>query len=117
VALQQTPSAQMPLMQSVPSVQGPPWFCLHPPLPSQTFVVPAHSLAGSSPLPMFVHVPNEPARLQAWHVPGHVLLQQTPSVQKPETHWPGSVHELPVAIKQDPEPLQALVPVQFGASG
>jgi hypothetical protein len=35
---------------------------------------------------MFVHAPTLPARLQAWHVPPHALLQQTPSEHDPLVH-------------------------------
>lgn len=44
---------------------------------------------------MFVHLPGEPGTLQLRHAPSQALWQQTPSTQKPDSHWLASVQEAP----------------------
>jgi hypothetical protein len=41
------------------------------------------------------HVPLDAGRLHASHWPPQALLQQTPSVQNEEAHWPPDVHAAP----------------------
>ena len=57
-------------------------------------------LCGSAlPVPTNVHVPRDPFRLQAWHS-GQVaalMLQQTPSTQRPAAHWLSALHASPCA--------------------
>ena len=42
-----------------------------------------------------VHVPMLPVCAQDMHVPTHERSQQTPSVQKPESHWDAAVQAVP----------------------
>ena len=44
------------------------------------------------PIPTLVHVPAWPSRLHASQPPPHPLLQQTPSMQKPDTHSRAVAH-------------------------
>ena len=82
---QQTPSTQLLLAQFEFSVQGVPLglSVVHAPLPLHV-AVPAHSLSGSRPLPMFPHVPSDPlpffAAVHAWQTPvayTHLTLPTT----------------------------------------
>ena len=59
-ALQQTPSTQLPLAQSVPTLHAAP--------------------------AIFAHPPANPLTSQALPAPQLATLQQTPSVQNPEAH-------------------------------
>ena len=69
--------------------------------------VPVHALEQ-----MLVHVPMDPATLQASHVLPHAALQQTPSTHNPDEQSVLAVHEVPFVdipgeIWQAPEPSQA----------
>jgi hypothetical protein len=44
-----------------------------------------------------LQVPTAPATLQAWQVPVHALLQQTPRTQKPERQSPAAAHRPPAS--------------------
>src|SRR5262245_52259022 len=60
--------------------------------------VAVHSLSGSMPSLMGKHVPFAPPVLtaeQARQRPPHVLLQHTPSTQKPDWHCVADVHDPP----------------------
>jgi hypothetical protein len=68
----------------------PPAYSLHPRLPSHTpfrlhEAAPSsgHSPSGSVPSEIAEHTPTPPVRLHLSHVPPHLVLQHTPSVQKP----------------------------------
>src|SRR3954470_9020495 len=65
--------------------------CAQAPLPLQAPVLPQALLLGQRPCGSVTVPTNEqvPAglRLQAWQVGQLPALQQTPSVQKPLTHW------------------------------
>ena len=63
VVLQQTPSTQLPLRQSLLAMQVWPLSSLQTPEPLQEPL--AHSLAGSCPFAMLEQVPTEPATLHA----------------------------------------------------
>jgi hypothetical protein len=83
--LQQKPSAHCPLAQlALPPGHGCPTAALHAPAPSQAFV-PMHgvvALASCWLAVTLLHVPSAPpvfAAAQAWQVPAHAVLQQTPS--------------------------------------
>jgi hypothetical protein len=74
--LQHTPSTQIPLAHSAGCEHAAPFeSVLQAPAPLQ-LVAPEHSFAGSCPAGMLVHVPSDPAMLQAWQAPLHALLQQ-----------------------------------------
>jgi hypothetical protein len=101
--LQAWQSPVQPWLQHTPSAQALDW---HSPLLAQPtplalkqvaeplqVVSSAHSLAGSWYAGTLVQVPVEPAMLQARQVPVQVESQQTPSAQKPETHWLAAVQE------------------------
>jgi hypothetical protein len=70
--LQQTPSAQLPPMHSVPAVHDCAFFFLQVPLESQLLV--PLQLSGSSAFVTAAQVPPGPA--QDWHVPQDATLQQ-----------------------------------------
>jgi hypothetical protein len=70
--LQQTPSAQLPPMQSVPPVHACPIFFLQAPLASQ--VLDPVQVSGSSALVTATQVP--PGPVQDWHVPQDAAPQQ-----------------------------------------
>ncbi len=87
---QHTPSTQKALWHSTPSAQVVPMgWSAHDPAPLHV-VGPPHSLSGSVPIVMLPQTPSAPlpffAEVHAWHVPVQLLLQQTPSAQKPEMH-------------------------------
>jgi hypothetical protein len=86
--------------------------------PHEAAVSSAHSLSGSVPFAIGLHVPMVPGILQALHVPLQVVLQQTPSTQTPLRHKLAccGLHELPFSSRQLPAPLQLCVPTQDGAS-
>ena len=48
-------------------------------------LAPAHSLSGSAPATIFVHVPVPFEHV--WQVPEQLVLQQRLSTQKPLMHW------------------------------
>ena len=52
---------------------------------------------GCCPAGTVEQVPRDPARLQAWHCPVQVELQQTPSTQVPEAHWSEAEQATPFA--------------------
>ncbi|MBK6577828.1 MAG: hypothetical protein IPG17_16845 [Sandaracinaceae bacterium] len=55
-----------------------------------------HSLAGSDPAGMLVHVPTLPATLHAWQSDPHELLQQKPSAQaNPPAQSDAAAHVCP----------------------
>ncbi len=69
-------------------------------LPEQNPVLPqvetasvAHSLSGSWPAGIAVHVPTVPPRLHFSQTPPHRVSQQTPSVQKPWAHSASVLHD------------------------
>ncbi|OGA71982.1 MAG: hypothetical protein A3G27_14495 [Betaproteobacteria bacterium RIFCSPLOWO2_12_FULL_66_14] len=90
------PTTQEAAAQTVPDA-----YFWHAPEPLQTPVVPhvdagcsAHSARGSAPAATFPHVPFAPLPVaieHAWHVPSHVVSQQTPSAQNPDAHRVASV--------------------------
>lgn len=107
--MQQTPSAQKPLKQSLDSVQLAPVAALLTQTPftqaavetqfaslaqlvGQVALVPLHAYEpqlGFAPMPpaeSTVHVPLEPARSQRSQPPAQAPLQQTPSTQLPDSH-------------------------------
>lgn len=117
VVLGQRRQAPLPLQApSWPQVVGSVWLQLpfgswpeatlaQAPAPLQTLQVP-HSFSGSLPLETEVQEPRLAARLQAWQVPAHAPLQQTPSTQKPELHSPAVPHTWPLAfLATHSEPL------------
>ena len=64
----------------------------------------AHSLSGSTPDGMLLHVPSCPVWLHWAQTPAQRVLQQTPSVQKLLAHsaslvqvWPGKSLQVPPA--------------------
>lgn len=114
--LQQTPSTQLPVKHSVPSVQVCPLTFLHPPMPSHV-LVPLHVLTGKLscvPEAMFPHVPLivAPEAIEhAWHVPEQAVSQQRPSTQFPLAQLAATVHVWPCPLTHRPVALQAPVPV------
>jgi hypothetical protein len=114
--LQQTPSTQLPLRHWLDVAQAVPFVDRQLPAPLQALgaVQPG---ASCWPLTTLEQVPALPGMLQAWQVPLQPVLQQTPSTQLPERHWPAFAQTVPFVYRQVPEPLQALGAVQFGASG
>jgi hypothetical protein len=88
----------------------------HRPAPSHLPFVPQVVAPWSEQLPFGSVVPAAigaqtpvPERLQAWHDPQLLLLQQTPSTQKPDVHWspPPQVWPLAfVATHVPPTPVQ-----------
>jgi hypothetical protein len=94
--LQQKPSTQAPFAQSaLPPAQAWPTTSLHAPVPSQVLV--PVQLGGSGALSTGAHVPALAAVLHAAQVLQLPVSQQTPSVQKPVSHWLPAVHALPCA--------------------
>ena len=81
--LQQTASAQLPPMQSVPAVHACPIFFLQAPSASQ--VLDPVQVSGSSAFVTATQVP--PGPVHDWHVPQVATLQQWPSTQDPLLHW------------------------------
>jgi hypothetical protein len=55
-------------------------------------------------------VPCDPATLQAWQLPPHALLQQTPSAQTPETQALEALQLLPLASLSTHAPPEHQVP-------
>ena len=94
-----TEIVQFPATQTAPAAA---W--RHLPAPSQvpslpqTLVVVAHWLAGvgAAPAGIGVHVPVEPVRLHAVHVPVQAVSQQTPFAQFPEVHSEPAPHVVPL---------------------
>jgi hypothetical protein len=80
--LQQTLSAQLPPMHSVPAVHACPIFFLQAPLASQ--VLAPVQLSGSSAFVTATQVP--PGPVHDWHVPHEAKLQQWPSTQDLPLH-------------------------------
>src|SRR5262245_49427142 len=86
--LQQTPSAQLPLAQSLNVVQLRPSSDLHCWLASQAWSV--GQVSSGEPAGTFVQVPELPATLHDLHRPAHsvvVCAQQTPSTQLPDIQF------------------------------
>ena len=84
--LQQTPSAQWPLAQSVNAVHAWPSSALHCWVASQARSLGQVSLSGW-PACTLLHVPALPGTLHDLHLPLHcaaVCAQQTPSTQFPD---------------------------------
>ena len=74
--------------------------------------VPAASQLGREPTGAPVtglHVPPNPVRLQASHLPPHALSQQTPSMQLSLSHSALAVHAIPIGFVQVP----GLLPLQL----
>jgi hypothetical protein len=112
--LQQTPSAQKPLVHSPLFVQLVPFASSeHAPVPLHDNP-PKHSLSGSRPAPMLPQTPLTPepffTAVQAWQVPVQTALQQTPSAQKPLTHSVPSTHASPFGALHTLDPLQTSDP-------
>jgi hypothetical protein len=106
--LQQKPSTQLKLWQSVARVQAVPLeSSVQPPAPLHV-LAPEHSSAGSWPFGMYPQVPSWPARAQDWHKPEHAVLQQKPSTQLPPWQSGGSMQVADCA--HAPAPLQAVLP-------
>src|SRR6185436_3025698 len=57
----------------------------------------SHSLSGSSPALMGVHLPSAPATSQAWQRPLQGRLQQKASTHRPDWHWPPAMQAAPLA--------------------
>lgn len=77
----------------------------------------AHWPCGSAtPVPTNVQVPALPMTLQAWHraQAEAVVLQQTPSTQRPAAHWLSALQPAPIppALWQAPVALQKLPDAQ-----
>jgi len=104
LAVQQCPSTQFPVEQSVDSVQLWPGLVLHTPLALQVRVM--VQVSGSSALVTDTQVPFAP--VQAWHDPQAVLAQQWPSTQLPDMQVASRLHMAPLAnlFWQAPAPLQ-----------
>jgi hypothetical protein len=109
--LQHTPSAQKPLAHWVLAVHVVPLLARQVPAPLQVFGA-VHVPGSCWKAGTLAQVPTLPVTLQAWQVPAHVELQQTPSMQLPLKHWLLSVHAEPLLSRQVPAPSQALPPVQ-----
>lgn len=71
----------------------------------------AQAPSGSVLTGWLLHVPTDPARLQASQPPGHAELQQTPSLQLPETHSHALVHVAPLALSATHAAELQLLPV------
>ena len=116
--LQQTPSTQMPLWHSPFATQADPFGSSQSPNALHSDA--RHSLSGSLFVATFPQTPFAPpvfAALHALHVPVQALLQQTPSVQKPDWHSEAIVQLDPSpSSPQAPIPLQAAAP-EHSASG
>lgn len=69
---------------------------LQAPVELQTYC--PHAFSTSVPAARLVHVPTEPARLQAWQPLVHDVLQHTPSTQFPDAHSQVLVQVLPSAF-------------------
>lgn len=115
--VQQTPSAQNPLVQSVPAPHVAPnaffgmqaplwqkkpfahcWFEVH--VAGQLALVPSHARgeqegAPEDPAAATVHVPALPVNTQLSHAPAHAVLQQTPSTHCEDAHSAALVHAVP----------------------
>jgi hypothetical protein len=63
-----------------------------------------------------VQVPSRPARPHASHWPLQLVLQQTPSVQKPLAHWLPSVQVAPLVTLGTQVPLEHQSPLTHWAS-
>ena len=115
--LQQRPSTQCPLRQSVSAPQALLSFDLHAPRASHDFA-PLQTFAGlvSSIETRTVQVPAVPIALQVRHAAVHALSQHTPSAQKPLTQSAASAHVCPLSFLQTPLPSHALTPMQVGVS-
>jgi hypothetical protein len=109
---QQTPSTQKPDWHSTAAPHAVPvTSVVQRPAPLQV-VAPEHSLSGSAPLGISVHVPFAPplfALLHAWQRLPHALLQQKPSAQWPDRHSPFKRHTPPCVVLQAPPPLHTEV--------
>jgi hypothetical protein len=120
---QQIPSAQKPLVHSLPSVQGDGVHAVvvayvsQAPLPSQKPSC-VHAGAPSSvqsfresfPAVTAAHVPLTlpvSARAQPMHFPPQTVLQQTPSAQKPEAHVAATAHAVPSASSERISPVSS----------
>jgi hypothetical protein len=113
--LQQTPSAQNWLKHSLLAAQTCPCSFLQAPLPSHVFA-PMQPGESSTPVIRLVHVPTLPAMLQDWHVVAQVLLQQTPSAQKPLKHSLPTEHPMPISFLHAALPSHEFVPMHIGES-
>ncbi len=80
---------------------------LHPPEPLQS-KPPKHSSSGSLPFGMNAHVPRDDATSQRRHMPVHVVLQHTPSMQRLLRHSASIVHVAPSVPRHTPAPLHAI---------
>jgi hypothetical protein len=111
-ALQHTPSTQFPDAQSVPAAHVCVSFFRHAPLASHVLVAALH-VSASSAFVTVAHVPTDPERLHAWHVPQLPAAQHTPSTQFADAHCVPPLGQLwPILYLQLPLPSQVLVPPQ-----
>jgi hypothetical protein len=90
--LQQCPSTQAPVAQSVPAVHTCPVFFRQAPVVLQV-VVPVQVSASSAPATV-AQVPVA----QVWQVPAQVALQQCPSTHMPDVHSAPIAHVMPLAL-------------------
>jgi hypothetical protein len=94
LTVQQRPSTQLPVVQSVPAAQLLPGVVLH--VPAAVQVLLPLQLSGSSALVTAAHVP--PGPVQAWQEPQVAVPQQRPSRQCPEVHSPSAPQALPLGF-------------------
>jgi hypothetical protein len=111
---QQTPSTQKPLAHCALALHGWPLIERQLPPPLHTWLPLHEGFVSVPPCGMLVQVPTAPARLHAWQVPLHAVLQQTLSTQKPVVHCEAPVQVPPLTETQLPLPLHACEPLQGG---
>jgi hypothetical protein len=87
----QKPARQVLLAHSLLSVQGLPVFVLQLLAPSHASVGSMQVPGSMSPTRTGVQVPGDPSTLQAWHVPPHVVVQQTLSTHVVLPEHSGSI--------------------------
>ena len=85
--------------------------------PPQVAPAPAHAVCPVRGAAVTgVHVPLVAASAHASQAPPHAALQQTPSAQKPLTHWVPAVHVCPGFSLHAPMASQVFVELQVSAS-
>ena len=137
VLLQQTPSTQFWLLQSllvahfVPLASEPEHTLVVRPVqlkpnlqkvlsthvvqqaPAPLQVEVPHSVSGSVLLAYGEQVPTLPGSAQDWHVPLHAALQHTPSTHWPDAHSAPAAQDSPLAFfETQAPPLQKVPPAQ-----
>src|SRR5215467_5613743 len=110
-----------PVQEAVPHVV-PAAVCVQVPPVAQVPVLPHEPLGAqrpcgsATPAPTKVQVPAFPMTLQAWQreQAAAVVLQQTPSTQRPAAHWLSALQPAPIppALWQAPLALQKLPEAQ-----